>query len=456
MRKYFLELMLVSAAAFCSCSKTGPETHLSDVSVSITVVDGTVIVAPSSDAVSYEYSYGPGMTLEDFLDDTSERISENGNGASEIDLSSVPQGTSCSFYAVAYDAAGTAGAVASLTVPLSGDGFSLECTWITESTAGLLVRCSGQYAGVRYYVGQDKDRSEFEAGRIEGTMVDNIIEYAGVNLFDLEPGTEYILFAEAYDRSGAASFKELSFTTAPGREDCFSADYEMVESDAYRTLYRVVPGANTKKVAAFVLDKSASSTDNLVMYGPANGRGHLVSVFEGWMSIDFNFHTAEGVLEFITEDPGFKCNVDSEIYIVTMDGDGSIKGIYRHDFVAAPVNPDAGAATAEISVGDITSCGATYTYVPGPETMGIMYDTIDADWFDAFKETTDYSEYYMHNRLLNQGYYFAYGKAETVYTEEAGTPGTRYYAAACPMNVNGPHNDGWGALVLEPYVTLDE
>ena len=40
------------------------------------------------------------------------------------------------------------------------------------------------------------------------------------------------------------------------------------------------------------------------------------------------------------------------------------------------------------------------------------------------------------------------------FAETIGQPGTRYYAAACPMNANGI--DGWGETVLVEYTTLAE
>lgn len=461
MKKQILLTLAVAGLAFSvfqACSESDFTASVSGASVTVTESDGgIVVITPQGDVSRYEYAYGMDMGIDDFLSlPEAERTSVEGDGVTEIDLSLLPPGGYYGFYAVAYDTEGTAGAVSSLTIPLFEEDFKVEMTWVTESTAGFVIYCSGNYASIRYYVGTAGDRDAFLSGEIEGTLVEEPVEYAGVNCFDLEGGTEYVLYAQAVDRSGAEEFKELPFTTCENAGSCSSAEYEMLESDAYRTLFRVTPGGNTVKVAAFAMSESEAYTNNLVMYGPANGRGHLVSVFNNWLSIGFNFETASGVLEFETFDPSLECNVKTVMYIATMDASGNIRGIYRHDLVTSPVDGNAGTAKVSINVSDITSSGATYTYTPNQETMGFFYDTIDADWFDEFRKTPEYNEYYLHNRLFTQGYYWAYGQDEVVYTETTGTPGKRYYAAVCPLNVNGPLNGGWGEMTLVEYTTSVE
>lgn len=426
---------------------------VSKAEITVTEDNGTVTIAPGGETVSYEYAFGSEMTIEDFLSADSEKVSVKDDSVTEIDMSELSEGFYYSFYAVAYDANGNASAVSSLTVPVFDDGVALRTSWLTATTAGFVIDIPSFYYSLRYHVGVDSDREAFYSGEIAGSKVDEPIQYAGVNCFDLKPGSEYVLFVEAIDRSGLVLKKELQFTTESDDESTFSVDYTVVSSDAYRTLYKVSPAGKTEKVAAFALDKLSSSTDNLVMYGPANGRGHLVNVFNGWLDIDFNFKTAAGVLDYETLDPDMNCNVEVELYLLAMDASDNIKGIYKYDLLTAEVDENAGAAEVTVEVSDVTSVGATYTYTPNSETMAFMYDTIEADWFDEFSQTSEYDEFYLHNRLFTQGYYFAYGQDVVTYTEGQGTPGTRYYAAACPLNVNGPGNGGWGKLSLKEYTT---
>lgn len=438
---------------FQACEVEEAVVPVSKAEITVTEENGTVTIAPGGEAVSYEYAFGPEMTIEDFISGESERISVEGSTVSEIDLSELSDGFYYSFFAVAYDGNGNASSVSSLSVPLFDDGVSLETTWLTATTAGFVVNIPSFYYSLRYYVGTDSEREAFYSGEVAGSKVDEPIQYAGVNCFELKPGTEYVLFVEAIDRSGFVVKKELPFTTEKDDESTFAVDYKLVSSDAYRTLYQVSPVGKTEKVAAFALSKLSSSTDNLVMYGPANGRGHLVNVFNGWLDIDFNFKTAAGVLDYETLDPDMNCNVEVELYLLAMDASDNIMGIYRYDLLTAEVDENAGTAEVSVEVSDITSAGATYTYTPNSETMAFMYDTIEADWFDEFSQSSEYDEYYLHNRLYTQGYYFAYGQDEVSYTESQGAPGTRYYAAACPLNVNGPKNNGWGKLSLKEYTT---
>lgn len=446
-------LTLGTLLLFQACEVEEAAVPVSKAEITVAEENGTVTIAPGGDAVSYEYAFGPEMTMEDFISGESERISVQGSTVSEIDLSELSEGFYYSFFAVAYDAKGNASAVSSLSVPVFDDGVSLETSWITATTAGFVVNIPSFYYSLRYHVGADSDREAFYSGEIAGSKVDEPIQYAGVNCFELKPGTDYVLFVEAIDRSGFVVKKELQFTTEADDESTFAVDYKVVASDAYMTQYQVSPVGKTEKVGAFALSKLSSSTDNLVMYGPANGRGHLVNVFKGWLDIDFNFKTAAGVLDYATQDPEMNCNVEVELYLLAMDASDNIKGIYKYDLLTAEVDENAGAAEVSVEVSDVTSVGATYTYTPNSETMAFMYDTIEADWFDEFSQSSEYDEYYLHNRLFAQGYYFAYGQDVVSYTEEQGTPGTRYYAAACPLNVNGPKNNGWGKLSLKEYTT---
>lgn len=448
----------LSLPVFQACSYVESGTPVSGVSVTVEEsAGGSVVITPHGDGVvMYEFAYGPDMTMEDFLSPDVKRTAVYGKEPYEIDLAGLAYGSYYGFYAVAYDGNGIAGAVSSLVLPLFEDDFTLEKTWVTESTAGFVIYCSGNYSSIRYYVGTPEERDAFLSGAIEGTVVVEPIEYAGVNCFGLVSNTEYVLYAQGEDRSGAVFNRELPFVTSENGSSCGSAVYEVLESDAYRTLFRVTPGGSTEKVAAFAMRESDAYTNDLVMYGQANGRGNLVSVFEGWLSIGFNFEVADGVLEFDTVNPLMQCEVNTELYMVTMDASGNILGIYKHDLVTAPVDDMAGKAVVEIKVTDVTSVGATYTYVPNMETMGFFYDTIDADWFDEFRKTSEYDEYYLHNRLFSQGSWFAYGNGETVFTEMGGEPGKRYYAAACPLNVNGPLNGGWGEMTLVEYRTSME
>lgn len=150
-----------------------------------------------------------------------------------------------------------------------------------------------------------------------------------------------------------------------------------------------------------------------------------------------------------------------EIYAIAYDKDFNLSGVYNFDFSTPSYNAEAGEAHVSIDVSDVTSTGAMYTITKGENMFAVMYDTLEAEWFDMIVDDPSYHEFYIHEILLGNAMYFAYGPdmadGKVVFEEKTGTPLTRYYAAACPMNENGPVRDnGWGKLVIEEYTTSVE
>lgn len=413
-------------------------------------------IVPNESTVRFEYFMDEGVSdLDAFVSGDCPSIFVEGNEPLELLLEdmSFENGT-CAVLARAFDAEGRPSPVFSKSVTDGNVGFSVEMTYLTESSAGFLVRCNSDFENVRYYLGEKSEKEAFESGEIEGEYIHNILEYSGVNYFDLEPGTEYVFYTVAYDRGGIPLYEEFPFTTYSSQADCPSANYEMVSSDAYKTVFKIVPNEKAYMVAAIVLEKD-NATDSQVLYGPANGRGYLEQVFLGWINIEKMKASVDKEFDYEWVNQTFTLDMECEIFLALFDESGDMTGLYRHDIVVSPYVEDAGMSSVELQLSNITSKGATYTITANENTMGFYYDTVDAIWFDQMKESPSYNEFFIHEMLYKSYSSFSYGKQQFVYSEVSGNPNTRYYATACPVNINGPLK-GWGDAVMIEFTTKNE
>ena len=110
-----------------------------------------------------------------------------------------------------------------------------------------------------------------------------------------------------------------------------------------------------------------------------------------------------------------------------------------------------------MEVTDITTNGATYKVTPNQYTMGYLINTFEADYYEGLvaNNTPEKVAQIVQERLLELGeYFYYYADSNPPYTETKGTPGTKYYAIACPMNVNGA--EGFGSITVQEFTTLNE
>jgi hypothetical protein len=222
-----------------------------------------------------------------------------------------------------------------------------------------------------------------------------------------------------------------------------------VGGDVYLGEYTFTPNAHCGKIRMVV--EYLGNFNDAILYWSG---GNIVSVIE-----DNNPVVAVGrplVYKFKTGDP--RADIELEAFAMLYDNDGRYAGLQRFEFVNQEYNdalPTPG--TVAVSITNITSTGATYTFTPeGDNVMGFMFDTIDADWYDNLVATDPgLDPNYIRDRFQQQGYNFFHKSENTPWTEEAATPGKRYYVGVCPMNANGFSDPDWGALTLsDPYTTL--
>lgn len=410
---------------------------------------------PSSDAVSFRYAIGEVADYDAFRDGTMEGIvSVEGNEAKNEVFTDLIPDKIYTVYAVAMDASGKEGEVATVKIPTADDGFLVESQYVSDSAAGFTFTVSSDYRGGRYWLGKEGDKEKFESGEV-GTDFSDMSSHTA-NFFDLESGADYVFFFQSLDRAGMYSTVMQMDITTKAAGSCAKADLTYT-NDIYRGVYTLTPNSNCSKITAFVANKGAN--DEMINSG-AHWCGNIVAMMTSWEDLaDYGYVTiATGgkpcEIEYLT--PELKCDNELEVFVMVYNNEGKVDGLQYYVVKTPSFDSNAGTAKMSVEVSEITTTGATYTYTKGENTFAFMYDSVDADWWDDFKENDPaYEEYYLHNLLFQSGKYWSYGQDVTTFKEETATPGMRLYAAGCPMNVNGPEG-GWGELVLSEYTTLTE
>lgn len=458
--KNFVIASLVAVMAAVSCTKDADPIQGSGAGIEIKRMesgDTTKIMVeflPEEVATKYEYALGTESDYSAFEYGEMAGIAVvEGNQSSEIVFEGLEPNTAYTVFARAYTG-DVAGGVATLKVKTADNKFRVEMQYVHENSVGFLVTMTSNYSSCRYYLGTAEDKEKFLNNEIEGETMTNVVGSRGVNYFDLEK-KDYVFYAIGYDRTNNATGLYEFPVVLKEKGSCPSATFEVLGMDAFRGKYKVTPNELCGKVTCVIgeVDQFVSISE-----GNTGFKGNLLRWITSWETVPDNgnsFTAINDVLSFTYDDTKFGMGTDMEVFILTYDKDYEPAGIQRIAFKKNDVDPDAKPATAEIVVSDITSTGATYTITPGEHTMGMMYNTLDAVWFDSVRETSEYYDTYVHEMFMNMGMYWSYcadnNGQPVVYVEQTGFPDSRFYAAVCPMNVNGVK--GWGDLVLKEYTT---
>jgi lipoprotein len=410
---------------------------------------------PSDNSVSYRYAIGDESDFGAFRAGTLPGSMTVADGHAETVLfKEIQQAATYTVFAVAADAFGHEGSIASLKVRLADD-VSVTQAYLLDCSAGFTVRMASDYRGFRYYLGTAADRDKFVGGQLDDGEINDLLEDYTVNYFELAPATDYVFYVEVIDRAGNSAnlfeqpFRTLASDEAPGAELTY-------QNDIYKGTYTLSPNRRCGKISALVQLKSIQDE---IFYHRMHWKGDLMTMLERWESLPSMGMTVatQGLpaeMELVT--PTLTPANEIEVYALIYDTEGVPAGVRRYDASTPAINPDAPRPSVSVTVSDITTSGATYTYLAAEGTFAFMYDTVDADWFDEIKKSEEYTPTYLHNLFYTTGGKWAYNSPKAIFTETAGKPGKRYYAVGCPMNCNGPLADGWGEMAIVEYTTLTE
>lgn len=414
-----------------------------------------ILLMPSDNTASYRYAIGSDNDTSEFRTGAMpDIVTVDGNEWKTVTFTGLEQGRTYTVFAAATDNSGKEGAIASIKASTSGSGMPVSTQYLLDRSAGFILETTSDYWQIRYYLGKEEDRQGFEEGSIEGTVLKEITSYA-INCFGLEPETAYVLYVELTDRTGytgdiySIPFTTLSESSSPGAALTYTNDF-------YMGSYTATPDAECGKLTVLACEKG---TYDEMISSPMHWKGNILEMLKSWESIPGTVSTASGgkpaTMEATT--PSYALEAAVDIYVLLYDKDKKVAGVAYYQATTPSYDPNASPAEMQIRVSNPGPYGADYTFTNTRNTIGFLYETLDADWFDDFRANDpSYHEYYIHEYLLNNYGYFGYFRNDNniTYTEMSGYPGSRYYACACPMNVNG--TQGWGEIVLEEYTTTAE
>lgn len=451
-------ILSVTAASFLTQGCTNAQNESAEYE-SVTITRGEnngensveVTFTPTEGTSEFFYAIGNASDIEGFNNDTMEDIvCISGNKPETVLFENLLPGKTYSVFAKAKGSDNLYGSTAVLKIA-SFDKYSVVPEYTLDKSAGITMSITPNYSRIEYYFGTAADKEGFINGEIERDVKSDINLYT-VNYFDLTPDTEYVFYAYVYDRKEVRSdLIEIPVRTLRS-EDAPIAEFSIDNINIFKGTYRLKPNAHCGRISAFVVTKGYHDA---MIEGPLNWSGDVMNMIVSWSEIDEfqDVVTAVGedcVLEYQTNE--MKLDNPLEIYAVVCDKEMNPKGVQHFEFMTPSFNEMAPVPFVEISVSDITSQGAKYSFKPDSGTFGFFYETVEADWYDNLKESSDWNENYLANTLFQQGYFWQYGNEEVSFTETSATPNTRYYAAACPMNENGPEK-GWGTTNLIEYTT---
>lgn len=413
----------------------------------------SVLFIPSENSTSFIYAIGNENDFESFENGEMATETVQGNAETEITFSNLNPLMEYTIFARAFDEENLPGSICVYKVRTTDNLFYLSAEYVTDMAAGIKINYSDRNYEFEYYFGKPEDKEAFLNGETENkSMTDEIGNTFVYNRLDLEPDTEYAFFAKASDRAGKYEYRELVFRTK-ALDDCPKVTMNIDKIDIYKGTYTITSNEQCAKVAVLICDKGRH--DGLLY---TDGMGDILRILDTWGNIGFYVKTSmekQYTTEHVTEDMRLDHNL--EMYVVTYNKDFYPSGIQHFEFNTPAYNENAPSCTVDVKVTNITDKGATYTYTPDENTLGFMYETVEADWYDDLKNNSgEWHKFWLHEYLFSTGMYWGYNSDNKpiVFTENTGQPNFRYYAAACPMNQNGPEK-GWQPEVLVEYTTLN-
>lgn len=426
----------------------------------------SILLTPASGTANYKYAISLSSDYSPFLDGSMEGIETvEGAEAKVAVFDNLTSGTYYYIYAQAYSKDNNTGGLATYKVLYADkNAVTVVQQYNLSGSAAFEIFYPPHYIQCKYYLGTKDDKDAFLNGTLEGVKtLGDLPAKMYISYFDLNPGKDYVFYAQTTDILGiTGQLFEIPFTT-PTKDSSPYAEFETVYQDAFREHYRLTPNSQCGKIIC-LFNEVGEGAETIV--NGAGWSGNWLALIQSWSNLttqnpEMQTYSAVGEpVDIIYDDYTFTYGASKKMYAVLFDESGKTPiGVQNWDFKKMDMPSNVEKAKVTVTISNITSTGATYTYLADENTMGYFYDTVDADWWDENKEKLLAQDpYYLHN-LLKADHIFAYPSDDQnrtrQYTEQTGVPGKRYYAVACPANMKGP-GMGWEDLVIAEYTTLSE
>ncbi|MEG0808281.1 MAG: hypothetical protein RR410_08020 [Alistipes sp.] len=412
-----------------------------------------ILLTPNDLTDHFEYAIGTEADRAKFANGTLSTIQkQTGKEPKTVTFTGLQSDQIYTIFARAYTEGNIPGAIASYVPRLQCGDYGIEQRFVTDQSAGFSISCSPDFYRFRYALGTAADRAAFENGTMDVQIFDERA-VRDASFFNLTAGTEYIFFCQASHRSGKRSAVIETPVTTKKANEVPGGTLTLNSINIFTGDYTFTPNELCGSAAVMICDKDSKYE---IINNEANWKGDILTMLSSWLSAPNQFVAiGTGVLNAKYQTPRLETNYDIEAFVLLSDKAGKPYGVVHYDFKTPDVDPNAGIATGTVVVSDITTQGATYTFTANDKALGYMYETVEADWYDEFKTTTDWYPNYLGDFFVKQKKYWQYGRESFSFTEAKAKPNKRYYAVIVPMNANGPvAPNGWGEEVLAEYTTL--
>lgn len=452
MKKFFtrfaaVAMTLVAAFSFVACEEDKvEEVAVSDatVEVAVTAKDAQsatfAITTTKAEAVAYY------RTTDTKFIATGDFVFKNGKEVEPNTTVSVsmPYMEEMSDYrlVVAARAANGAYTVTNTDVHIPDFATSLSISVANLTYSGAEVTVTPDEHTVKFVVGIGDGTStveQFLAGEIE-TVSANGNEPKTVTLQNLDAETDYIVYAQAFNRENTGSevvSQKVTTLEGPG------CDIQVSMDNTIQAFVTYTP--NDKCGGVIALAASAS-----VYYDFAEAFGGEEELLLTYYYMDM----ADVVTEPTTTMWAMngECDYEYLIAALILDENGEVYDIAHVPFTSPSFDENAPEATATITAGEVTSTTAQLIYTMGEGTLGYyqsVYSQIDYDDLVAFALENGMTE---DEYIQQYTAFYGYAMFENDdYVWPGFEPDTEYVAVACPFNKNGI--EGYGKVVTFKFKT---
>ena len=453
MKKFFtrfaaVAMTLVAAFSFVACDEKVDEVAVSDATVEVAVTAKTAqsatfaITTTKADAVAYYRT-----TDTKFLA-TGDLVFKDGKEADPNATVSVemPYMEEMSDYRLIVAARAANGAYTLNTtdvhVPDFATSLSISVANLTYSGADVTVTPDEHTAKFVVGIGDGNSTVEqFLAGEIESVSATGNAPKT-VTLQNLDAETDYIVYAQAFNRENTGSevvSKKITTLAGPG------VDIQVSMENTIQAYVTYTP--NDKCGGVIALAASAS-----VYYEFAEAFGGEQALLENYYMMDMADVIEAGETKTTMWSMNGECDYEYLVAALVLDENGDVYDIVHVPFTSPSFDENAPEATVEITLGTNDANGTQLIYTMGEGTLGYyqsVYTKLDYDELVAYGASIGMTEQeYIQQYTAFYGYVL-YENDDYVWADLE--PDTEMVAVGCPFNKNGI--EGYGEMTTLPFKT---
>ena len=453
MKKFFtrfaaVAMTLVAAFSFVACDEKVDEVAVSDATVEVAVTAKTAqsatfaITTTKADAVAYYRTTDTKfLATGDFVFKNGKEVEPNTTVSVEM-----PYMEEMSDYRLIVAARAANGAYTvnytNVHIPDFATSLSISVANLTYSGADVTVTPDEHTAKFVVGIGDGNSTVEqFLAGEIESVSATGNAPKT-VTLQNLDAETDYIVYAQAFNRENTGSevvSKKVTTLAGPG------VDIQVSMENTIQAYVTYTP--NDKCGGVIALAASAS-----VYYEFAEASGGEQALLETYYMMDMADVIEAGETKTTMWSMNGECDYEYLVAALVLDENGDVYDIVHVPFTSPSFDENAPEATVEITLGTNDANGTQLIYTMGEGTLGYyqsVYTKLDYDELVAYGASIGMTEQeYIQQYTAFYGYVL-YENDDYVWADLE--PDTEMVAVGCPFNKNGI--EGYGEMTTLPFKT---